>query len=87
MKKPIIAFILSFLLPGAGLVYLGKWKWGFINFGIVLLIGVAAVSLFSDETFYQYCRYISLGCGGSSGVFAQTLAKQINQKGKTNDVP
>jgi hypothetical protein len=49
MKKPIVAFTLSFILPGAGLAYLGKWKWAFINLGVVLLIGIAAALLLSDE--------------------------------------
>ena len=85
-KKPIIAFILSFLLPGAGLVYLGKWKWGFINLGMVLLIGVAAAFLLSDETLHQYGRYIAIGCSGGSAGLAQALATQMNKRGKTDGV-
>jgi hypothetical protein len=85
MKKPIVAFTLSFFLPGAGLAYLGKWKWGFINLGIVLLIGVAAAFILSDETFERYIRYIAIGCAGGSGGLAQALTTQMNQrKGKTD---
>ena len=86
MKKPIVAFTLSFLLPGAGLAYLGKWKWAFINLGIVLLVGVAATFLFSEETLHQYGPYIAIGCSGGSGGLAQALTTQMNQKGKTDVV-
>jgi len=86
MKKPIVAFILSFLLPGAGLAYLGKWKWAFINLGIVLLVGVAATFLLSQETLHQYGHYIAIGCSGGSGGLAQVLTTHMNQKAKANDV-
>lgn len=81
MKKPFVAFLLSFFLPGAGLAYLGKWKWAFVNFAVVLLIGIAAVVFLSEEGFERYIRYISIGCSGGSGGLAQALAKQMNQKG------
>jgi hypothetical protein len=82
MKKPTVAFILSFLLPGAGLAYLGKWKWGLINLGIVLLVGVAAALVLSEKTLYQYGQYIAVGLGGGSGALAQPLATQLNQRRK-----
>lgn len=83
MKKPIVAFLLSFLLPGAGLAYLGQWKLGFINLGIVLLIGAIAAALIPEESFDQYSRYIAIACSGGSGGFAQTIAAQLNAKAKT----
>ena len=86
MKKPIVAFTLSFLLPGAGLAYLGRWKWAFINLGVVLLVGVAAAFLLSEETLHQYGHYIAIGCSGGSGGLAQILTTQVNQKAKTNEV-
>ena len=85
MKKPIIAFILSFLLPGAGLAYLGRWKWAIINLGIVLLIGIAAAFLLSEETLYRYGHFLAIGCSGGSGGLAQALTTQMNLKEKTRD--
>jgi hypothetical protein len=75
------------LLPGAGLAYLGKWKWGFFNLGVVLLIGLAAAFIVPDETFEKYVRYIGIGCAAGSGGLAQALATQMNQKGKTGGSP
>ena len=86
MKKSIVAFTLSFLLPGAGLAYLGKWKWAFINLGIVLLVGIAATFLLSKEALHLYGHYIAIGCSAGSGGLAQALTTQINQKGKADGV-
>lgn len=86
MKKPIVAFTLSFFFPGAGLAYLGKWKWAFINLGVVLLVGVAAALLLSEEFFEQYGHYIAVGCSGGSGGLAQALATQMNQKLQAGEV-
>ena len=80
MKSPILAFTLSFFLPGAGLGYLGKWKWAIVNFAVVLLICIAATFILSNEAFDQCSRYIAAGCAGVSGGLASAIAKQLNQK-------
>jgi hypothetical protein len=80
MKKPMVAFTLSFLFPGAGLAYLGKWQGALINLGIVLLIGVAAVFLLPEEMLRQYGHYIAIACSGGSAGLAHALATQMNQK-------
>ena len=85
MKKPLVAFLLSFLLPGAGLAYLGKWKWAVINLVVVLLVGVLTALLLTDEIFDRYIRYVAFGCAGGSGGLAQQLAVQMNQKDNTED--
>jgi hypothetical protein len=79
MKSPLVAFTLSFFLPGAGLAYLGKWKWAIVNLAVVLLIGVAAAFILSDATFDQYIRYIAIGCAGGSGGLAQAMATKMEQ--------
>jgi len=85
MKKPLVAFLLSFLLPGAGLAYLGKWKWAIFNFVVVLLVGVLAAFLLPEDTFDRYMRFIAFGCSGGSGGLAQQLAVQMNQKANAED--
>lgn len=76
-KKPFVAFLLSFVLPGAGLMYLGQWK-GFLNLGVVLLLGVLAGLVLSDEAFQSYARYLAYGCAGGSAGLAQLMASQMN---------
>jgi hypothetical protein len=80
MKKPFVAFLLSFLLPGAGLAYLGKWKWAFINFGVVILIGVVAVFALSDATIRNYGSYLGIGCAAGSAGLARAVAELMNKK-------
>jgi hypothetical protein len=87
MKKPFLAFILSFFLPGAGLAYLGKWKLGAINLFVVLLIGFILVFVLSEEIFDHYIRFIAMGCSGGSGGLAHVMATQMNQKTKQNEEP
>ena len=41
MKNRHVAFVLSFLLPGAGLAYLGQWNGAAANLGIAF--GIAPV--------------------------------------------
>ena len=45
-KKPWVAFLLSILLTGAGLAYLGKWGWAVLNLLAAFGIGIAVRSLF-----------------------------------------
>ena len=58
MKKPTAAFILSFILPGAGLAYLGKWKWAFYS---------GPCSLDRGAGFLRW-RDLGLGCLGLVGL-------------------
>jgi hypothetical protein len=85
MKKPFIAFLLSLMLPGAGLAYLGKWRWAIINLVVVLLVGVLAALLLPEGVFDWSIRYIAIGCAGGSGGLAQQLAREINQQAKSDD--
>ncbi len=80
MKRPFLAFLLSFLLPGAGLWYLGKWGWGFLNLGIVLSLGVILGLTLPEEVFERYIRFVAIGCGGGSAAFAELTAKRMNER-------
>jgi len=84
-KKPFVAFTLSFFLPGAGLAYLGKWKWAIINFLVVLLVGVAAAFLLPEDRVDEYMQYLAIGCAGGSAGIAHAMAKMMNEKSKTDD--
>lgn len=80
MKKPWLAFTLSFLLPGAGLWYLGKWSWGFLNLAIVLGIGFLMTWFLTDEIYFQWINYVAIACSSGSAGLAYALAKQKNEK-------
>ena len=57
-RKPIIAFLLSFITPGLGQIYNGRFKKGIILYVIVLLIFVSLV--FSGLILRFYGAIISL---------------------------
>lgn len=83
MKSSLLAFTLSFFLPGAGLCYLGKWGWGIVNFSVVLAIGVCAVLVLPNDRFDAIIRCLGIGCSGGSAGLAMALTQQINQKMKS----
>ena len=75
MKKPWIAFILNFLVAGAGFGYLGKWAWAGINFVIAIAIGII-VYRFSPDSL----NTASVIVAAASGSFAMTTAKTMNAR-------
>lgn len=78
MKSKNIAFFLNFLLPGAGLAYLGKWKLAALNLGGALAVGVILGFLLPESFLDNYGRYVAIGIGSGSGAWAMMLAEQMN---------
>jgi TM2 domain-containing membrane protein YozV len=74
-KKPWVAFLLSILLPGVGLAYLGKWGWAALNLLIVIAITVLLVFVSPDLS-----APIAVGVCTGSGVLAKNLAEKINKE-------
>lgn len=84
MKSPLLAFLLSFFVPGAGLAYLGLWKPALVNFAVVLAIGVMLAFVLPDAVPGNYLRYVAFGLAGGSGAFAQLKAKMRNADLRAN---
>jgi membrane protease subunit (stomatin/prohibitin family) len=82
MKKPRVAFFLSFLLPGAGLAYLGKWGWATLNFAAVLGLGFTLASSVSSDA----ANVLGIGLGAASGALAMTVAQSMQAKSNARDV-
>ncbi len=81
MKKPWLAFLLNFLLAGAGLAYLGKWAWGFVNLVVVVALGFILTRYVpSDQLAWVYIALPVI-----NGVFAQSLAQSRNAKLKLQE--
>ena len=80
MKSPITAFILSALLPGAGMLYLRRWKLAALNLGGALLLGVLLALILPVEAFDNFRGSISMGIGILSGSWAQQLALAMNRE-------
>jgi predicted amidophosphoribosyltransferase len=75
MKKPWLAFLLNFLIPGAGLAYLGMWGWAVLNLVVALLLGGVIAAAAPDAV-----GPLSAGLGAASGGLAMALAQSKNAK-------
>jgi hypothetical protein len=80
MKKPWTAFALSLLIPGAGLLYLGRRMSGLINFFLVQAIYLTAALGPLDDALQKHFHYIVLACQAASAGIAHATAIQLNRK-------
>jgi hypothetical protein len=76
LKKPILAFILSILLPGAGLAYLGKWLWALYNLAGVVVVNLLAGLVLPESWGIPF----SVGLAIGSGALAQQIAIKMNKE-------
>lgn len=59
MKNPFIAFILSLVVPGAGIAYLGQWLVGLLNLIVVIALWFSLTLSFGDVVDrYVYSHYV-----------------------------
>ena len=77
--KPWLAFLLSFILPGAGLVYLRKWKQGIANFVVVHAILFFLFFGVGEPTLVEHIHYVFLGLAAASGGYAHGVAMSVNK--------
>jgi TM2 domain-containing membrane protein YozV len=78
-KSERLACFLNFILPGAGLLYLGKARWAAANLCIVLLIGVVLGLSLPEAVFDAYIHYVAFGIAGGCGAVGSIVARQMNQ--------
>ena len=76
MKKPWLAFLLSALCAGAGLVYLGKVGWAILNFFGVILLGIVLLALVPSDAY----QAVGIGLCVGSGALAMGMAQSMNAK-------
>ena len=74
-KKPWVAFILSFLVPGVGLAYAGSWGLGVLNLVIALGAAVLLANFLPD-----YASAISAGICAGSAALAKVTAENANKR-------
>lgn len=59
MKNPFLAFVLSLVIPGAGLAYLGQWLVGLVNLLVVIALWFSLTLSFGDVVDrYVYSHYL-----------------------------
>lgn len=80
MKRPWLAFLLSFLLAGAGLWYLGRLWSGVINLLLVIAIGVGCVLFMPEAMFDEWGPILGMTIPCISGIVAQQQAMLHNKR-------
>lgn len=77
-NNPFIAFILSVLIPGAGLAYLHWWKWAAWNFGLFVAVVFAAPMLLALilPTAPSYPQVVGLPLAVLSGIVAFVICRR-----------
>lgn len=78
MKKPWLAFLLNFLLVGAGLAYLGMSAWGVVNLIFALALGVVLVSYVPASQL----GWIEIVLPVANGVLAQAITQSRNARSR-----
>ncbi len=74
VKKPGLAFLLSLVVPGAGLCYLDKWGWGIVNFVAVQMVLLAIMVAPLGSEIYEYFHYVMLVLAAASAGIAHAAA-------------
>lgn len=77
VSKPWLAFVLSFVVPGAGLAYIGRWRHGLINFAIATTVLIATLALWGDQPAVRdHFHYLPLILAAASAGYAHARAQQ-----------
>jgi hypothetical protein len=84
MKSDVLAFILNFFVPGAGLAYLTMYKEAVLNLLIVIALGIGVSMYLDPKMLEEGGAYISTAIAGGSGGFAMTKARELNQEKEEN---
>ncbi len=71
MKKSTVAAVLNFVIPGAGLWYLGRRSWAAANLlgATVLVLGITAAGQLSEQV-----HYVILAIAAGSAGLAHAVA-------------
>jgi hypothetical protein len=72
-SNPWVATILSFVVPGLGLAYLGKVGWGLVNLAAVAAAAAAGAAVF-PAAFWEHAHYAALAFAAGSAGLAHAVA-------------
>jgi hypothetical protein len=78
-RTPWIAFALSFVFPGAGLAYIGQWRFAVVNFSLAVAIP-AIVLLTMPEEIIDRIHYLYLAIAAGSGAWAHASSIQHQRR-------
>ncbi len=80
MKNPWHAFVLSLLVPGAGLAYCGKWAWAGANLLVATLAIVGVLAFYPNTVIYDHIHYLIMALAAGSAGLAHAVATQARRR-------
>lgn len=91
-KHPFTAGLLSFLLPGLGLLYLGQKKSALINFLLVNAVLFFVIVVWANPQLIEYIHYVflslaALSAGYARGVAISQLGQNERKSNKDHEAP
>ena len=78
MKHPAIATLLNFVIPGAGLWYLGYRGWGMLNLLVATAIVLGTATLVPG-LFNEHMHYVIFAVAAGSAGLAHSMARGKNR--------
>ena len=84
-RKPLIAGILSFVIPGLGLLYIGHKTGALINFALVNLTLIVFTVFLADPTLIEHVHWLFLGLGALSAGYAHGVASSNHRREVDNE--
>ena len=82
MTRSTTATLLSFVLPGAGLWYLGRHRKAVVNFVAAVLASIAGL-LWANE----HVHYVILGIAAGSAGYAHATARTLGPGHESQNAP
>ena len=76
MKSPVIAAVLNFVIPGAGLIYVGRMYAAAANFAVAVIAPFTWVTFVEDG--FDTVPLLTLAIAAGSAGFAHAAAGQSN---------
>jgi hypothetical protein len=73
-KRPLIAGVLSFVLPGLGLLYVGYKRAAMMNFVLVNIALVVFTVFLGDPSMIEHVHWLFLGLAALSAGYAHGVA-------------
>ena len=83
VKKPWLAFLLSFLIAGAGFAYLGKWTWALLNLSGAIAVGLV-IYRFSPDSLSMASTVIAAASQTARNAMQRELIVKLGTLGATH---
>ena len=84
-KRPFTAGLLSLLVPGLGLLYLGRKKAALINFALVNITLVFFIAVLRDPQIIEHVHWLFLGLAAMSAGYAHGVAGSAQRNNAANN--